>query len=268
MRLCKDVGARHHGGMNTLLDFYRDGGTGLILLVAASFCVAGLVKGVIGLGLPTVSIGLLSVAMAPPQAAALLIIPSMVTNVWQLAVGGRFLYLMRRLWPLLLGIVVGTLGVGIWLAGRETAWAGHALGAALMIYAAVGLSGARLSVPPGVQAWAGPIVGATTGGIASMTGVFVIPAVPYLQALGLDKDELVQAMGLAFTASTIALAGDLIHGGQLGGREAWASLLALLPALAGMMAGQWLRHRVSAPTFRRCFFVGVGALGLHLLLAG
>lgn len=32
--------------------------------------------------------------------------------------------------------------------------------------------------------------------ITSNTGVFVMPAVPYLQALGLSKDELVQALGL------------------------------------------------------------------------
>ncbi|OZI35073.1 hypothetical protein CAL29_13525 [Bordetella genomosp. 10] len=254
--------------MNTILDFYRDGGASLILLVVISFLVAGTVKGVIGLGLPTVSIGLLSVAMLPAQAAALLIVPSMVTNVWQLAAGGRFLYLLRRLWPMLLAVCAGTWMAGAWLAGRSTGWAGHALGAALLVYAAIGLSAVRLSVPPRMEGWMGPVVGATTGVITSATGVFVIPAVPYLQALGLDRNELVQAMGLAFTASTIALAGDLVHSGDLGGREAWASLLALAPALGGMWFGQWLRHRVSAPTFRRVFFVGVGALGIHLLLAG
>ncbi len=254
--------------MNTILDFYRDGGPTLILLVVASFLVAGTVKGVIGLGLPTVSIGLLSVAMVPAQAAALLIIPSMVTNVWQLAIGGRFLYLLRRLWPMLAAVCVGTWAAGAWLAGRSTGWAGHALGAALVIYALVGLSAVRLSVPLHMQGWLGPVVGATTGVVTSATGVFVIPAVPYLQALGLERNELVQAMGLAFTASTIALAGDLMHSGDLGGREAWASLLALVPALLGMWFGQWLRQRVSAPTFRRVFFVGLGALGVHLLVAG
>jgi uncharacterized protein len=130
------------------------------------------------------------------------------------------------------------------------------------------LSAVRLSVPPRMQGWLGPVVGATTGVVTSATGVFVIPAVPYLQALGLERNELVQAMGLAFTASTIALAGDLMNNGALGGREAWASLLALVPALLGMWFGQWLRQRVSAPTFRRVFFVGLGALGVHLLVAG
>lgn len=254
--------------MNSLLDFYRDGGLPLMLLVAGAFLTAGLVKGVIGLGLPTVSIALLSVAMAPAQAAALLIIPSMVTNVWQLAAGGRLGLLLRRLWPMLLGIFAGTWVAGVWLGGTRIAWAGHALGAALVLYAVIGLSALRLRVPVHMQSWAGPLAGATTGAISSVTGVFVIPVVPYLQALEMDRDELVQAMGLVFTSSTIALAGGLIHSGQLGGREAGASLLALVPALIGMMLGQWLRHRVSPPIFRRAFFLGVAALGVHLLVAG
>ncbi len=75
----------------------------LIPLIALTFLLAGFVKGVVGLGLPTVSVGLLGLAMPPMQAAALLIVPSMVTNLWQLACGPRFLGLMKRLAGLLLG---------------------------------------------------------------------------------------------------------------------------------------------------------------------
>jgi len=82
----------------------------LPLIVATfTFLLAGLVKGVIGLGLPTVAMGLLSVVMAPAKAASLLIVPSFVTNVWQLAAGPNFQRLARRLWPMLAGVVVGTL---------------------------------------------------------------------------------------------------------------------------------------------------------------
>jgi hypothetical protein len=96
--------------------------------------------------------------------------------------------------------------------------------------------------------------------------LFVIPAVPYLQALGLDRNQLVQALGLSFTVSTLALAAGLYWRGVLGGGEIGASVLALVPALLGMMLGQWLRQRISAVLFKRVFFVGMGLLGLHLLL--
>ena len=55
------------------------------VVATITFLLAGFVEGVIGLGLPTVSMGLLSLVMAPAKAAALLIVPSFVTNVWQLA---------------------------------------------------------------------------------------------------------------------------------------------------------------------------------------
>src|SRR5258707_1177463 len=84
------------------------------VVAALTFLLAGFVKGVIGLGLPTVAMGLLSLVMAPARAASLLIVPSFVTNVWQLAAGPSFSRLAYRLWPLLTGVVVGTLaGTGL-----------------------------------------------------------------------------------------------------------------------------------------------------------
>jgi uncharacterized membrane protein YfcA len=80
----------------------------VLAAIAGAFLLAGFVKGVIGLGLPTVSIGLLGLLMTPAQAAAILVVPSLVTNVWQAAVGGGLGALVRRLWPLLVGICVGT----------------------------------------------------------------------------------------------------------------------------------------------------------------
>ena len=107
-----------------------------------------------------------------------------------------------------------------------------------------------------------------TGVIASATGVFVIPVVPYLQALGLERDQLVQALGLSFTVSTLALAAGLSWNGALGSAELGASTLALIPALLGMLLGQWLRQRISAVLFKRVFFIGMGLLGLPLLIKG
>lgn len=98
--------------------------------------------------------------------------------------------------------------------------------------------------------------------------MFVIPAVPYLQALGLNRDQLVQALGLSFTVSTLALAAGLFWRGSLGGGELNASLMALVPALLGMWLGQALRQRISAVLFKRVFFIGMAALGGHLLISG
>jgi uncharacterized membrane protein YfcA len=111
-------------------------------------------------------------------------------------------------------------------------------------------------------------VGAATGLVTGATGVFVVPAVPYLGSLGLDRDDLVQALGLSFTVSTLALAGGLAWHGALSMETSGISLLALAPALAGMALGGWLRARVRPETFRLYFFLGLLVLGGELIMRG
>jgi uncharacterized membrane protein YfcA len=106
----------------------------------------------------------------------------------------------------------------------------------------------------------------TTGLVTGATGVFVIPAVPYLQAIGLEKEELIQALGLSFTVSTVALAVGLLRLDAWHTGSAWMSLLALLPALVGMQVGQLLSQRIAILTFRKVFFAGLLLLGLYLAL--
>lgn len=234
-------------------------------IVAAVFVLGGFVKGVVGLGLPTITMGLLSIVMLPAQAAALLVVPSLITNLWQIG-GPGFFALLRRLATMLIGVCVGVaLGAG-WLGG--SAWASAGLGLALIVYAALGLLHWRFHVAPRYEGWLAPLVGVTTGLVTAATGVFVIPAVPYLQALGLEKDELVRALGLSFLLSTIALGASLGAGGGLQRTELLGSLLAVLPALAGMGVGQWLRGRVQAETFKTIFFAGLLLLGLYLAARG
>ena len=240
-------------------------GPARLALIFLVFLLAGTVKGVVGLGLPTVAVGLLGLVMAPREAAALLVIPSLVTNAWQLFTGPAIGPLWRRLRPMLAAIVAGTLAGGMLLPPAGSAGAVAALGGALVLYGASGLAAFRLEVAPRWEALAGPVVGFATGAVTAATGVFVIPAVPYLGGLGLARDALVQALGLAFTASTCALAASLLLAGEIPLRSAGTSLYALAPALLGMWFGQAIRNRIRPEVFRRCFFIGVLGLGVHLM---
>jgi len=237
-----------------------------VAFVAAVLVLAGLVKGVIGLGQPVVAIGLLGLVMSPIQAAALIVVPNLVTNVWQLAAGPSFRGLAVRLWPMMLGIVGGTLASSGLLALARSGHAAALLGAALAIYAGLGLVAIRPRVPQAVEPWLGPLVGAVTGAMTIVTGVFAVPAVPYLQALELDRDDLVQALGLSFLVSTVALTAVLSGAGLFDASVAGASAAALVPSVLGMMIGQRLRSRLSQAAFRLCFLWGLLGLGLHLVI--
>lgn len=239
----------------------------LLIATAAIFLLAGFAKGVVGLGLPTIAMGLLGLMMPPAQAASLLVVPSLATNVWQMAAGPGLAPLLRRLWPMMLGIGIGTwAGAGLLTSAGDRATT--ALGTVLVLYAVIGLTPVRFAVPDRAQAWLAPLVGAATGLVTAATGVFVVPAVPYLQALAMEKDELVQALGLSFTVSTLTLAASLTHDGVLDLSLAGGSLAALAPALAGMALGQRVRDRVRPETFRLCFLLGLLLLGGHLALKG
>jgi uncharacterized protein len=231
------------------------------------FLIAGLVKGITGLGLPTVAVGLLSLIMPPSQAAGLLIMPALMTNLWQMLSGPGLVTLARRLWLMQIGVIAGTwLGAGL-ITRSDGTGAAILLGALLSVYAVVGLKNIRLPlVPKWGELWLGPIVGTATGLVTAATGVFVVPAVPYLQALQLDRDRLMKALGLSFTVSTVALAWSLSASGSFTMRTGANSLIALIPTLIGMAVGQRLLRMMRPDIFRRWFFGGLLLLGLDLMI--
>ena len=244
----------------------NDPSVSLLLVLAVTFLMAGLVKGITGMGLPTVAMGVLGALISPLAAAGLLLVPSFVTNVWQLLTGGNLSAIVARLWTMMLAVAAGTLASAGIISGTGTGAATAVLGATLILYAGYTLLARQITIPPRHEPWLSPLVGFVTGLVTGATGVFVIPAVPYLQALGLERDDLVQALGLSFTVSTVALAlGIGMHGG-LEFADIGLSALAVLPALAGMALGQRLRKRISPTAFRRGFLICLLLLGCEMLL--
>jgi uncharacterized protein len=236
----------------------------LLLFIAAAFLLAGFVKGVTGLGLPTVSMGLLAVTMPPAQALAIVIVPAIVTNIWQTFVGPYLRNIIARLWPLMLGTAAG-----IWLnSGMLTGPYAHygtvILGGLLVIYAVVGLRKFSFTVARSNEKWIGGIVGLITGVISAATGVQVIPSMPFMQAIGMEKDELVQALGVFFTVATLALAFNLTAAGLLTAATALPGAIAMAASFSGMFIGQAVRSRMQPDVFRRWFLIAMIFLGLYL----
>jgi hypothetical protein len=239
----------------------------MTLLVLATFLLAGTVKGVIGLGLPTVSLALLTVAIDLPTAMVLLLVPSFVTNLWQASQGGNARLLCRRLWPFLLPA-----GLCVWIGAMallrvDLALLSALLGSLLIVYAAVSLAGLRLALTSTQQRWLGPLAGLINGSLTGMTGSFVVPGVIYLNAIGLARDQQIQAMGMLFTLSTLALAlslgdHDLLDAGQIA-----TSAIALLPASVGIVIGQGLRRSIPEAVFRRIFFWSLLLLGVYIVFS-
>lgn len=236
--------------------------------IAGVFLLAGWVKGVVGMGLPLVAMGSLALIMPTALAAALLIVPSLVTNVWQFSSGPAAVRVSRRLATMLVGVCVGTgLGIHVLTADSST-WPTLMFGLCLALYALTGLFMPHFAVARHLEAKLSPLVGLLTGLLTGATGIFAVPAVPYLSALGFSKDELIQALGLSFTVSTVALAIALGVSGVYSAPLLVASAIALLPAMVGMFVGQAIRDRLHPMTFRRWFFVAMLLIGAYMVTKG
>lgn len=238
-----------------------------LLIIAGTFLVAGTVKGVIGLGLPSVSLAFLTVAMDLPTAMALLLVPSFVTNIWQSIVGGNARVILVRLWPFFAMATI-TVWVGAAALTRiNLSILTALLGGLLITYSVVSLVGFRVVISNRHEYWAGPLVGFTNGVLTGMTGSFVVPGVMFLQAIGLPRNMLIQAMGMLFTVSTLALAVALQQSNFLTPQSGAISVAAVIPAIAGMILGQKIRNCLSEQRFRFVFFVSLFVLGTYIIVS-
>lgn len=239
----------------------------MVGFVIGVFALAGMIKGTIGLGLPAVAMGLLTLFISPFQAATLLIVPSMVTNVWQLFAEGHVLRLVRRFWSLLMGIIVGSIWSVFPTLGHGEFQSEALLGGMLTLYGLYGLFAKNMPNLAPYEKYLSPVIGYLGGALTVATGVIVIPVVPFLQSLHLKRDDLVQSLGLAFTVSTLCLAVFL----QQNPIEAMPfdykmALIALFPALVGMWLGTKIRYRIPEQKFRKVFFCGLVIFGGYTVL--
>ncbi len=240
----------------------------ILALIALTFFVAGVVKGTVGLGLPVVVLVFLAVPLGVTTAISLMLVPAMATNLVQALAGPSFGVLLRRLWSFLLAAAVG-----IWLGVRllryvdaDTALA--ALGVLLTVYSVLSLRSAQIRPPGPYEPVLSPLAGGLGGVAFGVTGIFIVPGILYLQALGLKKDALVQALGMTFMTLSVTLFGAFLENGVLTSQSALVSCAAFVPTAIGLWLGRKLRHRVSESLFRTLFFWALLATGLRFIYAG
>jgi uncharacterized membrane protein YfcA len=200
-----------------------------IVIIAVAFLVAGTIKGAMGAGLPTTSIAIMGAALGLREAVPLLVVPAIASNLWLVVQGGRAGHLFRRF-----GTLINLFAFHVHLPGRFER---------------------RFS----------PIVGLVSGLLTGATGSMLLPVLLYLQALGLDKDDFVRTLGQLLLVASLMWTLALVAEGALDGQAAMLSAFALLPTGVGMLAGQWVRGRVSQERFRTGVFVFLLILGLNLL---
>lgn len=239
-----------------------------IVTIVMAFLAGGFVKGVIGLGMPTVALAVLASVLGLREALPFLIVPIIVTNLAQFLRGGDARPVLRRFW-LMNACTLATVwaGTAVLFAVDPLVLSG-VLGAIICVYVAYNLAARELTIQPAAERWLAVPVGLLTGLMTGMTGSSVVPLIPYIHSLGMDRDTLVRALAFAFLSSSIALGLALAGHGAFGVETLTFSVLALIPSFAGMYAGQRARGRMSERAFRAVFYVGLVILGANLVRKG
>lgn len=237
----------------------------IYLTGAIAFTLAGFVKGVLGFGFPIIALVVLTLAIGLLDALAILVVPTIVTNFWQAVSGPHLIAIMRRM-----GLYIACAAMGILFTSRYLTVVNvelliGLLGAVLFFFALSRLFNLQITVPRDKEPVLSVVLGALNGAITGMTGSFMVPSVLYMQALGFSKDMLVQAMGAFFGISTLMMTISLGRNGLIDSESFKLSVLALVPAFAGLLAGRWTRDQIDEVKFQKLFLFAVLILGAYLV---
>ena len=239
----------------------------LIIFVVFVYILAGFVKGVVGVGLPTISLAMLATVLGLKEAMLVLLAPSLITNLAQALAGGRLYDLTKRFWVFLVSLFLLTwFSTGV-LVVADGNLLKIGLGIILLLYCFSYFS--QLKIPrTGInEKWLSPLMGGLTGVSTGLTGTFVVPGTLYLQRMLPNQNALVQALGLSGSVATISLGVSLGGRGVLSNELLSISGAMIIPALMGMAFGNIVRSKIDEVLFRKLFFISLSVIGIWIVIS-
>ncbi len=232
--------------------------------------LAGLVKGLVGFGMPLILISGLSTIMPPELALAGLIGPMLVTNLWQaLRQGpGAAVASVRMFAPFMLaGAVTLVLAAQLVPHMRSEALL-LIIAVPVTAFALLMLTGRQMPLPAhpgrGIQG----VIGAVSGVLGGMTGVWGPTTVAMLTAMQTEKRDQIRIQGVIFGSGAVLLAAAHIASGVLNTATVGLSLALIAPTMLGQWLGLRVQDRIDQVMFRRLTLIVLLLAGLNLLRRG
>ncbi len=238
----------------------------MIAIMAVALTVGGVVKGVVGLGQPLVTMAILLNFMPPIPVLGLLVMPILVTNLWQTARSGNITEPLRRFWPMITAALVFLFIGAQLIVAMDTQVLFGLLGACVVVF--TGTSLARPNVPalrPETEKWAGPLAGAMGGFMGGISTIWGPPMTMYFVMLKLEKDYFVRTVGLAWLSLAVPLAFAYWQNGIFSGDIIPLSTAGCVPGMIGIRIGEKIRERIDQETFRKVMLVALLIIGLNLI---
>jgi uncharacterized membrane protein YfcA len=237
----------------------------LLAIACAAFFFAAFSKGITGMGFATTCLPILALTIGLEIALPLVLVPSVASNIIVQIEAGHFRESLRRFWPMLVAAMIGVvIGLAL-LTWMETRLAAAALGGVLVVYGLFALRTPNLTLPPHLEKPLGPVTGLLTGIVNGLTGSQLMPVLPYLMALRLDRERFVQAINCSFTLSSLVMAAGLSKIGLMNVETTLVSALGVVPVWIGLKLGSKVRQRLSPELFRKLVIYMLMVSGVLLL---
>jgi uncharacterized membrane protein YfcA len=237
----------------------------LLIAAVAALLAGGVAKGILGVGLPMIALPLLYTSVPIREAIALMYGPVLVMNVWQTFQGGYFLLALKKFWPMMLSVIVGTWLGAKTLVGIDSYLLQIVVGSTVIVFSLVNLLQPKLAIPERHALWISIIVGLIGGFFGGLT-LFIGPTViMFLVALRTPKDEFIGTVALVYLLGIIPTGITYVAEGVLRAEHIVPTLVACVPVFVGMLAGQWIRIRVNEVTFRKVLLIAMVVIGLNMV---
>lgn len=239
--------------------------TEILIIALFAFLFAGIIKGTIGVGLPTITISILAQFVDPRVAIAFLLFPALITNSWQIYRGGRIADSLRNLWPFGLMLIISIYISSFFAPSVPAKLLVAGIGVMVVLWTASSLIKAPPAIPARldkpIQCGAGLIAGV----IGGLTAIWSPPMLMYLHSLRLDKDDFVAYTGFLILCGTVPLAVGYLTNGLLTRELAIGSVLMIIPTLVGFSVGEKMRSRLDAKQFQKMVLMVFCLMGLNLI---
>ena len=236
-----------------------------MVLTALALFAGGAVKGLVGIGIPLVSISLLSLFLPLPDAITLLPVPMILANIWLSFAGNHFLPALRRFWPLVLAMFVGTMVGAQVLVALDLASLNLLVGIFVVVFCLSSHVNPAMRLPSRYEAGVGVVAGGVGGFMGGLSVLFGPALIMYLTSLRLDRDTFVGVISSIYLCCSVTLVIVFGSVGVMSRAQLAESALACVPLLLGVWVGQRFRRRIDEALFRKLLLVALLGTGVRLI---
>ena len=238
----------------------------LIVLSAFALFAGGAVKGISGIGIPLVSLSLLSLFLPISDAVTLLPVPMIAANLWQSFAGDHFVPTLRRFWPLVLAMFIGTVVGAHVLTAIDRASLNLLVGTFVVLFSLSSYMNPTMQLPARLERRLGVVAGGLGGFMGGVSALFGPPLIVYLTSIRLDRDTFVGVISSIYLCCSITLLIVFGSVGVMSRAQFIGSLIACAPLMLGVWVGQRFRGRIREAVFRRLLLVVLLGVGVRLIV--